>query len=116
MAGKGDTIDFWCDNWSGEGALILANFRVPDFYPKFSEVLINGVWELEGVAQYMEDSLLQQINSYHITLSDREDRLVWKHTTLGNFSVKTAWNLIRSEGQLNVTTTSIWRQAVPPSS
>ncbi|CAK9174644.1 unnamed protein product [Ilex paraguariensis] len=47
-------VDFWGDNWSGNGPLILRNSVKPREFPKLSQVCVDGQWELEDVCGHME--------------------------------------------------------------
>ena len=116
LVGLGNAIDFWCDNWSGMGSLILKATIAPNVFPKLSELLHDGHWELDTIQQSLDSTTLQEIYSNTPRLSSKDDRLVWKHTTDGSFSIKTAWHLVRTPGNINAITEVIWKQKVPPSS
>ena len=108
-------MDFWCDNWIGTGPLILRNSIVPTSFPMLSQVLNNGSWELQEVQHELDNYLIQEILSSNVCLSDKPDKLIWKPSQMGNFSIKTAWGLIRSQGQPNDLAALIWKQPSPPS-
>ena len=97
------------------GPLILRNFVVPLSYPKLSDLFVNGAWFLDGVRQHLDAQLIQEVHDAQITLSADEDVLIWKYTTLGNFSIKSAWDLIKQHNQINIQAALIWKQAAPPS-
>lgn len=42
------------------------------------------------VRQYMDEQLIQEEVALQIELIEREDQLIWKHTTKGNFTIKSA--------------------------
>ena len=102
LVGRGDEVDFWCDNWSQLGPLIHRASSAPLNFPYLSQVLVQGRWDFNRVRQHMDEQLIQDVIALQIELSERGDQLIWQHTTRGNFTIKSAWNLIQSAGQQNV--------------
>ncbi|CAK9171365.1 unnamed protein product [Ilex paraguariensis] len=102
--------DFWCDNWTEKGPLILRNSVMPTIFPKLSQLFVEGRWELGEVYQLMDDQLLQEIINVQLELSTREDKIIWQHSSDGKFTLKSAWNSIRSERHFNDQADAIWKQ------
>ncbi|CAK9139326.1 unnamed protein product, partial [Ilex paraguariensis] len=70
-------------------------------------VLVEGRWEFNMVRQHMDEQLIQEVVALQIELTERGDQLIWQRK--GNFTIKSAWNLIRSAGQQNVQASNIWK-------
>ncbi|CAK9159836.1 unnamed protein product [Ilex paraguariensis] len=85
-------------------------------FPNLAELFINDVWQLGDIQQLLDPHLLQEVISTDIILTTKEDMLVWKHTSNGHFTVKSAWNLARSRCMPNLHAKAIWSQCSPPSS
>ena len=84
-------------------------------FPRLSDLFFHGHLELGIIAQVLDPQLLQEISSLNVIQSNRADTLIWKLTPLGNFTLKSAWDFIRSKGQPNSLAGAIWKQASPPS-
>ena len=97
------------------GPLILRISTAPVSYRMLSEVFVNGRWVLVGVRQQLDAELIQEVYDTQILPLTDDDMLIWKHTTLGNFSIKSAWDLIRQHNQTNSHAILIWKQVAPPS-
>ncbi|CAK9182177.1 unnamed protein product [Ilex paraguariensis] len=56
---------------------------------------------LEKVAEWLNPQICSEIESVAIVRSDTHDKLIWRHTNSGCFTVKSAWNEIRKKGSHN---------------
>ena len=77
LVGKGDCVDFWCDNWLQGGPLLNRMERAPVSFPKVAEVLLGAQWQLESVNDYLNDRLGDEILSFGIVLGSMMERLIW---------------------------------------
>ena len=114
IVGNGLTVDFWCDNWTGYGPLILRIHETPQSFPKLSKVYVEGQWLFYSCGE-LTIELMAEISLINVSFYDKLDFMVWTLTSNGIFSVKSALELVSEHGQLDPTATLIWKQKVPPS-
>ena len=115
LVGRGDSVDFWCDNWLLGGPLLSRVERVPMTYPKVADVLLGAQWQLDSVNDCLSTELREEILSSGIVKGNMMDRLIWQYTTSGEFSTKTAWKLLRQQGARSETAAIIWGMCTAPS-
>ncbi|CAK9184953.1 unnamed protein product [Ilex paraguariensis] len=48
------------------------------------------------------DFLLEEVQVYGISLASQNDRLIWQLNSMGKFSVRTTWELVRIKGMANL--------------
>ena len=58
IVGIGSSVDFWCDNWSGGGPLVLRNSARLEVFPKLSQLYVDGQWELGDTQHVLDTELL----------------------------------------------------------
>lgn len=98
--GKGDKVRFWRDRWllSGHCLMEIATQEVPlDLRGKpvshFYDV--GRGWKLYLFAQMLPDRFLQEILSLHAPYERTDDdALVWSGCASGNFSTRSAYDMI----------------------
>ncbi|XP_062021441.1 uncharacterized protein LOC133738016 [Rosa rugosa] len=87
-----------------------------DLDESVSDYLVNGVWNIEKLSQYLESSIVRDISFVNLPFSDKEDEFVWRSTSDGKFSIKSAtWsqcnqNVHPKANLLN----KIWKLNIPP--
>ncbi|XP_073125486.1 uncharacterized protein [Henckelia pumila] len=93
-------LSFWFDSWSLDGPLAsrcpvhgLPNRLVKWFYDERE-------WNLEKLLSVVTQEVADQIMEVPINLTD-VDRAIWLPSHNGRFSVKSAWDLVRSKAQPN---------------
>ena len=106
IIGNGIGTDFWCDNWSTLGSLILRVQEQPQNFPKLRDVYSNGRWEF-SLCPELSEQLSIELSSLQISFCDKQDLLVWMPSSSGKFTVKSAWSTVRQSEQQNLTTTLI---------
>ncbi|CAK9136531.1 unnamed protein product [Ilex paraguariensis] len=57
----------------------------------------------------------QEILESGVFLSDKMDRLIWKLTDSGEFTVKSAWQRVRNSVEIDRVASVIWKQSASPS-
>lgn len=93
--GNGDSINFWQDVWvpglsnsklsnlSGSSAL---NTKVADFVD-FSTL----AWDQEKLQGLVLEEELREIQKIPISFTNRADKLIWRHTSSGSYTVKSGY-------------------------
>lgn len=98
LIGNGSNIHFWEDNWYGEPLLEALNLTPNDIsnYPAYvGDFIINNHWHIPAniLVNYLDLSLFT--NKVVIPAEECEDRLIWKHNTLGEISLKDSYDFKR---------------------
>ncbi|XP_042969986.1 uncharacterized protein LOC122302667 [Carya illinoinensis] len=90
---RGD-ISFWLDKWIGDEPLAAS---VPIVAPKIKvqECYKTSGWDMDLLCQLVGTQKAQEIVDTFCSLRDGEDRLIWVEKEDGNFSSKSAWEVIR---------------------
>jgi hypothetical protein len=60
-------------------------------------------------------SLLPYLHNVSIPLGDKEDKLIWKHSSSGTLSLKNVYNFQKPPGQLCSWAKLIWNSVISPS-
>ena len=107
IIGNGSSIVFWCNNWTGQGPLILGMHNSTTF-SKFK-----GCFFIMGLE--LSDQVVAEISSLEIMFFDKQDLLMWTASSTGKFLVKSAWSIIRQCEQHNELVALIWEQRITPS-
>lgn len=112
-AGAG-TCYFWYDEWMERGPLIFATLNDPsDKTAKLSDYCDNGFWaciKLSG--QLPQRRAVDIFLNVHINLL-QPARPLWKPTSNGEFSTKSAWNLIRRRAGIHNVKSLCWHTRFP---
>lgn len=97
--GDGKSLSFWADWWVGKKPLGLdmeidiakgnSNAKISDF------LLQNNSWDITKLQEYLSEEQVEMIQAIPIASEEgATDSLWWQHTPVGNFSVKTIYDLI----------------------
>ncbi|XP_059294498.1 uncharacterized protein LOC132047475 [Lycium ferocissimum] len=91
------TSFFWWDNWTYKGPLA---HQAPEL-AKSSKLLVKqfikqGRGDLDKLRRTLPNHLCEIIRKIEIGNPEKEDQVSWDLTENGNYSNKTAWNLVRS--------------------
>ncbi|KAK6803130.1 hypothetical protein RDI58_000914 [Solanum bulbocastanum] len=106
---------FWWDNWLGVGPLAqyttdrnrFNNDRISDF-------MQDGQWKMRKVLQLAPQQHVHRILAMQIRLQHgQKDQAVWKLNTNGNFSVSSAWNIIRDTRNKTKINANAWQKYIP---
>ncbi|KAG6627879.1 hypothetical protein CIPAW_15G160400 [Carya illinoinensis] len=109
----GGESSFWLDNWLGDG--VVANSEIvlgnPDL--KIRDVVVNDKWDISTLRSVVEAEMVEKIASVPVRLRDSPDVYVWKSSDDGDFSTKSAWELVRNRGPICLWKTWLWQKAIP---
>ncbi|XP_058198434.1 uncharacterized protein LOC131313954 [Rhododendron vialii] len=94
--GSGELIRFWDDAWIpdllgakvSQGSAIRGDYlKVVDFIDKPS-----NSWNIEKLRNCISEVEVQVICKIPVSISKAMDKLIWRHTNLGNYSVKSGYH------------------------
>ncbi|KAK9941797.1 hypothetical protein M0R45_007491 [Rubus argutus] len=115
--GDGASAHFWTNKWSDAG--ILGNHAL-DSSMIDNDMLVQDFWnnnEWDRILLYacLPPEIVEQIISIPISISGHEDRLIWNHSTNGQFSVKSAYlSTLEVNIGLSQSWKLIWSLKIPP--
>ncbi|KAL5713910.1 hypothetical protein ACHQM5_015943 [Ranunculus cassubicifolius] len=124
--GDGKNINFWSDSWlviNGEPTTLkkLLGLDTGNNGEMIADYLKeNGAWD-EGKLQCVPEPVRRDITKV-VVRKNVKDKLIWRHTKQGAFSVKSAYRAATSVGDAPNTSTSVptaiynrlWNAALPP--
>ncbi|XP_060178090.1 uncharacterized protein LOC132608026 [Lycium barbarum] len=95
---------FWFDNWSGLGPLyfiVPSEFQCNEAIENVSDVVTDGRWHVPAIRNNLPKDLAEYIlTEVKPPAKPGEiDKPWWMLETNGEFSVKSAWEFIRSRGE-----------------
>lgn len=70
-------------------------------------------WNVELLRYLVSEQLVQKITRSDVKLKKGEDKCVWAPSVDGNFSTKSAWQLVRKKGSLCSWRRWLWHDVVP---
>lgn len=109
LVGTG-SCSFWHANWSDCGALV-------DLFPgvqansdlQLRDCFHEGRWQLHLIPPLLHDFILQ----FEVSFADRSDRLVWKPSQSGSFTISSAYDSLRSPHSVLSDWNFVWVKRVP---
>ncbi|EOY19200.1 Retrotransposon, unclassified-like protein [Theobroma cacao] len=109
--GKGD-IFFWHDAWMGDEPLVNS-------FPSFSQSMMkvnyffnDDAWDVDKLKTFIPNAIVEEILKIPIS-REKEDIAYWALTANGDFSIKSAWELLRQRKQVNLVGQLIWHKSIP---
>lgn len=96
---------FWFDNWSGHGVLAPNGITPPMPSLTLRAFMTNRESLLNEIAGHLNEVALTSIGNLHIPDSDNNDEFIWHPTVTGDFTISSAFSVVRAR----VTTSPIWR-------
>ncbi|KAG5230022.1 ribonuclease protein [Salix suchowensis] len=115
---SGDDVLFWTDNWLSCGA--LRQWATIDVFEellqtKVSDFLDDGVWDTVCLIACLPDNIVKLITGMHAGLNvSGVDKRIWKFTSNGYFSVKTAYSSLMKDNNLKLKWQFLWKLKIPP--
>ncbi|KAK6782008.1 hypothetical protein RDI58_019804 [Solanum bulbocastanum] len=106
---------FWWDNWLGVGPLAQYTTDSNRFNnDRISDFMQDGQWKMRKVLQLAPQQHVHRILAMQIQLQHgQKDQAVWKLNTNGNFSVSSAWNIIRETRNKTKINANTWQKYIP---
>ncbi|CAL8168851.1 unnamed protein product [Prunus armeniaca] len=116
--GDGGTVKFWKDNWVFDAPLNQndSGVHICDPDSVISSFYRDGWWDMEKLRAALPDELVQRVISCPVGFnSGLQDAQIWKFSSNGIFSVKSAYNMV-FEGSTcsDVAWTFLWKLRIPP--
>ncbi|KAG2717585.1 hypothetical protein I3760_03G182300 [Carya illinoinensis] len=91
-------VNFWMENWLGDGPLLASTSIIGDEKLQVKDVFDASGPILNRIQPLVNDASLAKIVAVGVRLKSRPNICVWKHTINGEFTTKSAWQLIRNRG------------------
>lgn len=96
IIGNGKNVSIWHDWWCGDEPLALSH---PGDHTnnnhKVENLIVNGNWCLEDIAQYVDDATLESMRTITLPMYTQSfDLPSWVGTENGAFSISAAFNVI----------------------
>ncbi|RVW89101.1 putative ribonuclease H protein [Vitis vinifera] len=124
--GNGRRVKFWNDNWCG-------NFSLSNLFPSLyafasiKEAWLEELWDHSGDEGVWNPSFSRSFNDWEVEEVERllltirgrrlnpllEDRMLWKETKDGIFSVKSLYSSLASRRDVQFPYSNIWSTCVP---
>lgn len=118
IIGSGTNINFWLDNWCGESIAKYLDFP-PHFHSNLNamvcDFLDNFHWRFPHDFFDVFPTIRQLISQAILPLEDRQDRMVWKHSSTGELSFKDSFSFKYGIGQNIQWAKYVWSPDIPPS-
>lgn len=109
--GKG-LIDFWYDVWIGDRPLIEFSRVIDPPHCLVAEFFTPQGWNENQLRLWLPQFWVQQILTITVD-SSVEDKLVWKDSPSGMFTVASAWDLIRRKLNRSLVLSQVWSIKLP---
>ncbi|KAF5475420.1 hypothetical protein F2P56_007226, partial [Juglans regia] len=128
--GTGENINIWQVKWlqTSHHNMVLSDVKVLDRRAKVAELIDSNSksWKRELVNQIFDGAEAEAIIRIPISSLNSKDKLIWKGTHTGCFSVRSAYHMMKerdfanqgqpsSYGQFKKVWQQIWHSNVPPS-
>ena len=84
-------------------------------WPNVSHFLSSGEWSLPQLENDAMAELYDEISQIPVGGAAEMDTITWKVSPFGNFSLASAWHLVRTHGQQWPWAKLLWHQTIPKS-
>ncbi|CAL9017757.1 unnamed protein product [Prunus brigantina] len=116
--GNRDKVKFWKDNWVADLPLLqYAGVQSGiDLDCKVSNFFKEGWWDVEKLRAVLDEDMVQKITCFSVGFGgNSQDAHIWKPTSNGIFTVKSAFQLIHG-GSIwsNACWKGLWSMSIPP--
>ena len=64
-------------------------------------------WNLQKLGEWVPENIAKEIYQFHLYLAEK-DRLVWLLSALGDFTLKTAWELVQQRRNVSKVDYMCW--------
>ncbi|EOY17514.1 Uncharacterized protein TCM_042330 [Theobroma cacao] len=103
---------FWHDCWMGETPLTSSNQELSLSMVQVCDFFMNNSWDIEKLKTVLQQEVVDEIAKIPIDAMSK-DEAYWAPTPNGEFSTKSAWQLIRKREVVNPVFNFIWHKTVP---
>ncbi|CAL9021082.1 unnamed protein product, partial [Prunus brigantina] len=116
--GNGEHVKFWKDNWVADLPLLQyagAQSGI-DLDCKVSNFFKEGWWDIAKLRAVLDEVMVQKITCFPVGFGgNSQDAQIWKPTSNGIFTVKSAFQLIHG-GSIwsNMCWKGLWSMSIPP--
>ncbi|KAL5785608.1 hypothetical protein ACOSQ2_008000 [Xanthoceras sorbifolium] len=114
--GNGNSVHFWTDVWASDcgslanhAAVALNDTLLSE---KVKDYVVEAGWNLRKLATVLPWNIIHKITKIHI--GNIPDKIIWGGCSKGNFSVKTAYNLMLDSDSPSWQWNFIWKMKLPP--
>lgn len=97
--GDGENIHIWNDKWiaKSETRRVTTKRLENCQLVKVSELINNGQWNREVLQKWFNNADVQLITSMPISCFKRKDKIYWKHSKSGRYTVKSGYARAKQE-------------------
>ncbi|WMV13941.1 hypothetical protein MTR67_007326 [Solanum verrucosum] len=113
---KAGEASFWFDNWTKQGALYyLEEQNHGEEEIEVKQFIQERRWNKGKLNQYVSEEMVQYIteNISPVLIETGKDKAWWMGSTTGNFTVKSAWDLLRHRRDEREILKFIWNKGIP---
>jgi len=118
LIGNGKNVNFWYDNWCGDSLQNTFNLRdteANNFPQSVSDFITNSHWNIPHDITIRFPALNGHVRQITLPLEDKDDLLIWKHSTSGTLSLKDAYQFKKPQTATLNWASKIWCKDIPPS-
>lgn len=103
----------WYEDWAGMGCLAKDKLHIPGKHLQLRDLFKNGTWLLTDMAGSLSLQEQNKVLSSKFLLTAGCDKLAWKPMPNGDFSLLSAYNIIRKKHAVLVSRKMIWSLRMP---
>jgi hypothetical protein len=118
LIGDGNKINFSLHDWCGQPlvqALNIPQHIHQNLHSTVNDFIYNSQWNIPADVQLLFPSLLHLVQQITIPLEQKEDQLLWMHSTSRDLYLKYAYRFYAPITNQKSWTKLIWNVAIPPS-
>ncbi|XP_040986544.1 uncharacterized protein LOC121234610 [Juglans microcarpa x Juglans regia] len=110
---RGGNASFWFDRWLASGPLSIHVEDVINNGLRLQDCWSNNLWDEDFLRELVSEEVVEEILQMPINDTRGPDLFVWKPSTNGRFSTRTAWEVVRKRGQELPWHDWFWHQLLP---
>ncbi|XP_049388499.1 uncharacterized protein LOC125852859 [Solanum stenotomum] len=110
---KEGTASFWMDNWTKQGALYFTEPQGLNEEVEVKEMILNEQWNTSRLRQLIFEDMVKCIMDNINPRMKGEDKAWWMGNTQGEFTVKSAFQLMRRKKEEYEWRNNIWIKGLP---
>ncbi|XP_035540358.1 uncharacterized protein LOC118344262 [Juglans regia] len=110
---RGGNASFWFDRWLASGPLSIRVDEITNNRLRLQDCWSNNSWDEDLLRELVSEEVVEEIIQMPINVIPGPDLFVWKPSTDGRFSTRTAWEVVRKRGQELPWHDWFWHQLLP---